>query len=88
MAFVLQEEGWLAFTPLKCEGGKPLLIEFQSLADIGSYVSEMGFSVKLSPNETDEFDVAFHEAMAPVREQLRHGRAKAMESARGVSFGK
>ncbi len=88
IAFVLQDGEWLHFTPLKWEGGKLLCVEFQFLADIGSYVSETGFSVRLSPNETDEFDVAFHEAMAPVRGWICHERAEAMKSARGVFFGK
>ena len=84
MALVLQEEGWLAFTPLKWEGGKLLRIKFQSLADITTYVLSTKCSVKPSPNETDEFDGAFHGAMAPVREWLRRERAEAMESARDV----
>ena len=84
MAFVLQDGEWLHFTPLKWEGGRLLRIKFQSLADITTYILSTKHSVRLSPNETDEFDVAFHEAMAPVRERLRHERAKAMESARDV----
>lgn len=88
MAFVLQEEGWLAFTPLKWEGERLLHVEFKSLADIGSYVSETGFRVKLSPEKIRAFEMAFYDAMDPVRERLCHERAEAMKSARGVSFGK
>ena len=86
MAFVLQDGEWLAFTPLKWEGERLLRVEFQSVADIGSYVSETGFRVKLSPNETDEFEMAFYDAMGPVQAELRHERAKAMKSAQGVFF--
>lgn len=84
MAFVLQDGEWLAFTPLKWEGGKLLSIEFQSLADITSYVLSTRHSVQLSPNETNEFDMAFYDAMDPVRERLRYERARAMESVRDV----
>ena len=84
MLRVYQDGEWLAFTPLKWENGKPLRLEFNSLADVTSFVVTANLGVQLSPEITDEFDADFRVAMAPVREHLRQKQIAAMESARGV----